>query len=69
MYLKCIFLKEGENMADIIILFVIGLCVFFIIRNFVKKAKNKELGCGCGCIGCNSCINNCNSRKNVNIKS
>lgn len=59
-------LEEGENMADIVILSIIGLCVFFIIRSFIKKAKNKELGCGCGCSGC---INSCGSRENANIKS
>lgn len=41
-------------MADAIILSVIGISVFFIIRNMVKKAKRKELGCGCGCSGCSS---------------
>lgn len=62
------FLEEGEKMADIIILSIIGLCVFFIIRNFVKKARNKELGCGCGCTNCSSCISSCNNRENVDIK-
>ncbi|MCM1162416.1 MAG: FeoB-associated Cys-rich membrane protein [Roseburia sp.] len=56
-------------MADIIILSIIGLCVFFIIRSFVKKAKNKELGCGCGCSGCSGCVNGCSSRENAGIKS
>lgn len=60
-------LEEGENMADIVILFIIGLCVFFIIRSFIKKAENKELGCGCGCSGCSGCINSCRSQENANI--
>ncbi|MBD5464881.1 MAG: FeoB-associated Cys-rich membrane protein [Lachnospiraceae bacterium] len=55
-------------MADIIILSILGLCVFFIIRSFVKKAKNKELGCGCGCSGCNSCVNSCSRPKNISIE-
>lgn len=69
MYFRCMFLEEGENMADILILSIIVICVFFIIRNFVKKAKNKELGCGCGCSGCSGCVNSCSSRENVNVKN
>ncbi|MBD5544834.1 MAG: FeoB-associated Cys-rich membrane protein [Lachnospiraceae bacterium] len=61
-------LEEGENMADIVILTVMGLCVFFIIRSFVKKAKSKELGCGCDCSGCSGCINSCSSSKNSVVK-
>lgn len=60
-------LKEGENMADIIILSILGLCVFFIIRSFVKKAKNKELGCGCGCNGCSGCSGCYSSSQSVNV--
>lgn len=55
-------------MADIVILTVMGLCVFFIIRSFVKKAKSKELGCGCDCSGCSGCINSCSSSKNSVVK-
>lgn len=46
-------------MADIIIITGIGILVFLIIRNFVKKLKRKELGCGCS--SCKGCAGNCQS--------
>lgn len=53
-------------MADMIIIAVIGIIVFMIVRNFVKKLKNKELGCGCS--SCDGCAGNCQSFKEVNTK-
>lgn len=31
-------------MADVIILSIIGICIFFIVRNKIKEVKKKELG-------------------------
>ncbi len=36
------------NLADLVILVLVGLAVFFALRR-IKKNKG---GCGCGCDGC-----------------
>lgn len=43
-------------MADIIIIAVLGVVVFFILRGQMKKARSGQCGGGCaGCPGCSGC--------------
>ena len=44
-----------NNLANIIVLFILGMVVYFAIRSIVRSHKNGSCGkCG-GCSGCSEC--------------
>ena len=46
-------------MADIIIITIIAITVFFIVRGELRKLRRRQC-CG-GCSGCNGCCAGCGS--------
>lgn len=53
-------------MIDFVIIISIILISFLIIRKKVKKIKNGEIGCGCGCSSCPS-AKTCHNEKSESI--
>lgn len=39
-------------MGDIIVVFVIALCLAAVLWYHISRRKKGETGCGCGCSGC-----------------
>ena len=44
----------AENGMSVLLLFIVGLIVFFILRAKIRARKSAR-GCGCGCAGCSGC--------------
>ncbi|MHB1014457.1 MAG: FeoB-associated Cys-rich membrane protein [Desulfurivibrionaceae bacterium] len=39
---------------NIILLFIIAACIFFIGRRLFRQLTGRQSGCSCSCKGCNS---------------
>ena len=52
-------------MADIIIITVLGIVVFFVVRSQLHKLRKGQCGGGCeGCQGCSMCQSEGKCEKN-----
>ena len=50
----------AENGMSVLLLFIVGLIVFFILRAKIRARKSAR-GCGCGCAGCSGHCSSCGS--------
>ena len=43
------------NLANIVIILMIALAVFFVIRGLIRDKKAGKSSCGCSCSECGAC--------------